>query len=58
MRVHDMRPKSVSPKDTRVVEPDDVSVLNPTPGRTWTLVTCYPFPTSERRHNASSSAPK
>jgi sortase A len=30
-------------RSTRVVEPDDVSVLNPTPGRTLTLVTCYPF---------------
>ena len=28
---------------TRVVKPDDVSVLAPTPGRTLTLVTCYPF---------------
>jgi sortase A len=28
---------------TRVVEPDDVSVLDPTPGTTLTLVTCYPF---------------
>ncbi len=30
-------------RNTRVVEPDDVSVLNPTPGHTLTLVTCYPF---------------
>jgi sortase A len=30
-------------RNTRVVEPDDVSVLKPTPGRTLTLVTCYPF---------------
>jgi len=30
-------------RNTRVVEPDDVSVLNPTPGQTLTLVTCYPF---------------
>jgi sortase A len=30
-------------RSTRVVEPDDVSVLNPTPGKTLTLVTCYPF---------------
>jgi sortase A len=28
---------------TRVVEPDNVSVLDPTPGQTLTLVTCYPF---------------
>ena len=28
---------------TWVVEPDDVSVLDPTPGRSLTLVTCYPF---------------
>jgi len=28
---------------TWVVEPDDVSVLDPTPTRTLTLVTCYPF---------------
>lgn len=30
-------------RQTRVVEPDDVAVLNPTSGRTLTLVTCYPF---------------
>lgn len=30
-------------RDTRVVEPTDVSVLDPTPERTLTLVTCYPF---------------
>jgi sortase A len=30
-------------RNTRVVEPDDVSVLKPTSGRTLTLVTCYPF---------------
>jgi sortase A len=30
-------------RNTRVVEPDDVSVLKPTAGRTLTLVTCYPF---------------
>ena len=28
---------------TWVVDPDDVSVLDPTPTRTLTLVTCYPF---------------
>jgi len=28
---------------TRVVNPDDVSVLNPTSEPTLTLVTCYPF---------------
>jgi sortase A len=28
---------------TRVVEPQDVSVLDQTPGTTLTLVTCYPF---------------
>jgi len=28
---------------TRVVDPEDVSVLDPTPGTTLTLVTCYPF---------------
>jgi sortase A len=28
---------------TWVVAPDDVSVLDPTPTRTLTLVTCYPF---------------
>src|SRR5687767_8562950 len=28
---------------TRIVEPDDVSVLDPTPSRSLTLVTCYPF---------------
>jgi sortase A len=36
---------------TRIVEPDDVEVLNPTPGQTLTLVTCYPF-------NYIGSAPK
>ena len=30
-------------KGTRVVEPTDVSVLEPTPAETLTLVTCYPF---------------
>lgn len=28
---------------TRIVAPTEVSVLAPTPGRTLTLVTCYPF---------------
>jgi sortase A len=28
---------------TWIVEPDDVSVLDPTPARALTLVTCYPF---------------
>jgi sortase A len=28
---------------TWVVEPEDVSVLDPTPARSLTLVTCYPF---------------
>jgi sortase A len=28
---------------TRVVEPTDISVLDPTPDGTLTLVTCYPF---------------
>lgn len=28
---------------TQVVEPENVSVLDPTPGKTLTLVTCYPF---------------
>jgi sortase A len=28
---------------TEIVEPDDVSVLDPTPMRSLTLVTCYPF---------------
>jgi sortase A len=28
---------------TWIVDPEDVSVLDPTPGRTLTLVTCYPF---------------
>ena len=28
---------------TWVVDPEDVSVLEPTPGRSLTLVTCYPF---------------
>ena len=29
--------------DVRIVSPDDVSVLDPTPEPTLTLVTCYPF---------------
>ena len=28
---------------TWIVEPEDVSVLDPTPGAAVTLVTCYPF---------------
>jgi sortase A len=28
---------------TQIVEPDDLSVLEPTPVRSLTLVTCYPF---------------
>jgi sortase A len=28
---------------TRIVEPQDISVLGPTPDSTLTLVTCYPF---------------
>ena len=28
---------------TWIVNPDDVSVLDPTPSRSLTLVTCYPF---------------
>jgi LPXTG-site transpeptidase (sortase) family protein len=28
---------------TWIVEPEDVSVLDPTPSRSLTLVTCYPF---------------
>ncbi len=28
---------------TWVVDPEDVSVLDPTPARSLTLVTCYPF---------------
>jgi sortase A len=28
---------------TWIVDPEDVSVLDPTPGRALTLVTCYPF---------------
>lgn len=28
---------------TRIVDPEDVSVLDPTPAATLTLVTCYPF---------------
>jgi LPXTG-site transpeptidase (sortase) family protein len=30
-------------RSIRIVEPTDVSVLDPTPGSTLTLVTCYPF---------------
>jgi sortase A len=37
--------------ETRVVSPEDVSVLAPTANRTLTLVTCYPF-------NFVGSAPK
>jgi sortase A len=28
--------------DTKIVSPDDVSVLDPTPDATATLLTCYP----------------
>ena len=28
---------------TWIVDPEDVSVLDPTPARSVTLVTCYPF---------------
>jgi len=38
-------------RNTKVVAPSDVSVLNPTRGRTLTLITCYPF-------NFIGSAPK
>jgi len=30
-------------RGTRIVDPDDISVLNPTESQTLTLVTCYPF---------------
>jgi sortase A len=30
-------------RDTRIVEPTDLSVLQPTRGATLTLITCYPF---------------
>lgn len=30
-------------RDTRVVDPTDVSVLDPTPADVLTLITCYPF---------------
>ena len=30
-------------RDTRVVSPLDVAVLDPTPGPTLTLITCFPF---------------
>ena len=30
-------------RETVIVEPDDVWVLNPTSNRTLTLITCYPF---------------
>jgi LPXTG-site transpeptidase (sortase) family protein len=30
-------------RETRIVTPEDVSVLRPTNGRTLTLITCYPF---------------
>lgn len=32
----------------RVVEPDDLSLLAPTPGQALTLITCYPFGASPR----------
>jgi sortase A len=28
---------------TKIVQPEDLSVLAPTSGRTLTLITCYPF---------------
>jgi sortase A len=30
-------------RETKIVMPDDLSVLNPTPTQTLTLITCYPF---------------
>jgi len=30
-------------ESTRIVDPDDVWVLDPTPEPSLTLVTCYPF---------------
>jgi sortase A len=36
-------PLEYTVRSTKVVDPDDVSVLNPTPDQTLTLVTCYPF---------------
>jgi sortase A len=30
-------------RETKIVQPDDLSVLAPTTGRTLTLITCYPF---------------
>ena len=30
-------------KDTKIVAPTDLDVLNPTPSATLTLITCYPF---------------
>jgi len=30
-------------RETRIVTPDDLSVLRPTDARTLTLITCYPF---------------
>jgi sortase A len=30
-------------ESARVVEPDEVDVLNPTPEPALTLITCYPF---------------
>jgi len=30
-------------RDTKIVKPDDLSVLAPTDGHTLTLITCYPF---------------
>jgi len=32
-----------SVQEIRIVAPADVSVLNPTPHRSLTLITCYPF---------------
>ena len=40
---------------TWVVDPDDVSVLDPTPARALTLVTCYPSITSALPPGGSSS---
>ena len=43
---------------TWVVDPDDVSVLDPTPARSLTLVTCYPFyHVGPGAADATSSAP-
>jgi len=48
VRKHQLRRRSYTVNVIRVVLPEDVSLLAPTPGDELTLVTCYPFGRSPR----------